>query len=67
MSLTLRISFPSFSLPPILFSVIADAKTQIRQALAAEAKAKAGKEKAPGHKSERINASAEWQKSLLSA
>jgi len=51
----------------ILFRMNPYAKTQIRQALAAEAKAKAGKEKAPGHKSERINASAEWQKSLLSA
>jgi len=51
----------------VLFRMNPYAKTQIRQALAAEAKAKAGKEKAPGYKSERIQASAEWQKSLLSA
>jgi len=42
------------------------AKTAVRGALAAEAANKAGK-KAPGHKSEKIEASAEWQKSLLSA
>ncbi|GAA5906698.1 uncharacterized protein JCM6883_004559 [Sporobolomyces salmoneus] len=51
----------------VLFRLNPYAKTQIRLALAAEKAAKEKKGKAPGHKTEKIEASAEWQKSLLSA
>ncbi|GAA5821949.1 hypothetical protein JCM10212_005158 [Sporobolomyces blumeae] len=51
----------------IMFRLNPYAKTQIRQALAAEAKAKSADNKKPGHKSEKIDASAAFKESLLSA
>jgi large subunit ribosomal protein L4e len=53
----------------IMFRLNPYAKTAVRKSLAAEAKAKTDdkKTKAPGHKSERLNASAEFKAGLLSA